>query len=311
MLPLEEQLQNHSTLSGTANHSNCSVTSLYSTLFIVTYSVSFIIGVPANLMGVYGMYRLIKPRFRHAVYLLNLTIADLLYLSILPLWIVYFKQDHYWTLGDVACKASGTFYFINMYASIYFLCCIAIDRFIGIVYPIRFRTFQTVKCNIIVSLAGWVIIILCQIPIILSMNIKHSQLCYEWIMEKRSHAIVNCFAAIFGFLTPTFILCFSYQASIRSIRKASMSPHGGVWIKCLLLSCLITFLSCFGPYHCLSLFHAIHVLIYGPNCEFVQSIHKYYRVSVALTSLNTVLDPMLYIFISEDIRKQVKRICCL
>ncbi|KAM4663528.1 G-protein coupled receptor 4-like [Discoglossus pictus] len=298
-------LPNESTIGN-----NCSLNlSSYSPLFIVTYSLSIIVGVPTNLIALYGTYQLFKSRSIQPIYLLNLGAADLLYLCTLPLWIIYFIQNHHWLLGSLACKISGAMYFINMYASIYFLCCIALDRYLGIMYPMRFQALKSLKCHITVSLVGWLVIIICQIPLNMSIDFQHSNLCYQWIAESRSNPRLTCAVAIFGFVGPLFILCFSYQASIRRIQNASVSSSDAVWIKALLMACLFTFVLCFGPYHCISLIYGIHLLIYGHSCDFDLSIYSYYRVSVALTSLNTVLDPLMYIYINGDFRKQVKNIC--
>ncbi|XP_053331357.1 G-protein coupled receptor 4-like [Spea bombifrons] len=292
------------------DYSNCSLEGTWhATLFVITYGVSIVVGVPANLMALCGICHLVKSRILHSVYLLNLTVADLLYLSILPLWILYFMRDHRWVLGTSACKASGTLYFINMYASVYFLCCIAVERCLAIAYPLKFQTLRTVRCYVAVSLVGWLVIIMCQVPIIVSAEFAYSHLCYQGYVKSRSHAVVTCAASVFGFLCPSFLLLFCYHASIRGIEHSSVARTDAFWIKSMLLACLLTFLSCFGPYHCISLVHAVHVIIYGPDCDFVLTIHSYYRISVAITSLNTVLDPLLYVYFCKDLSKHLEKLC--
>ncbi|XP_056401614.1 ovarian cancer G-protein coupled receptor 1-like isoform X1 [Hyla sarda] len=297
---------NSSLSSGNCSFNNSSD----GTLFVTVYSLNILIGIPANLAALYGVCKLMRAQAVQLIYFLNLIVADLLYLLVLPLWIVYFIQDHSWTLGPLACKVCGAMYFVNIYASIYFLCCIAIDRFMGIVYPMRFQAWQNVRCHVGVSLAGWLLIILCQVPVILALDFDHYDLCYEGFVSDRLHAVFICIVASFGFLGPLLILLVSCQASLRGIGRASLSPGSAVWIKILLLVCFLTFISCFGPYHCVSLVRAVHLLIFGLDCSFLLSIHSYYRVSMAMMSLNTLLDPLLYVLLSKDIQKVVKSLCC-
>ncbi|XP_068111066.1 ovarian cancer G-protein coupled receptor 1-like [Hyperolius riggenbachi] len=298
------------TLNVSSNISHICPLDLYfsDTLFVIVYSSVVVVGIPANLAALYSICHLIKSKPTQLIFLLNLTLADLLYLLFLPLWIIYFRHNHTWTLGSTACKAVGAMFFINMYTSIYFLCCIAIDRFLAVIFPFRFRRLQSLKCYIGVALTGWLLATLSHLPVVLCLNLQYSDFCYQGYVQSQFHAAINIFASVFGFLCPFCILLFTHQATIRRIGKATLRPGSATLIKWLLLACFLTFVLCFGPYHCLALAQAGHYLEYGPDCEFLQSIHSYYRISIAVTSLATLLDPVLYIFISEDVRNQMNRL---
>lgn len=50
------------------------------------------VGVPANVYSLYHAALQLKQRNELGVYLMNLTVSDLLYLASLPFWLQYFFQ---------------------------------------------------------------------------------------------------------------------------------------------------------------------------------------------------------------------------
>lgn len=87
----------------------------------------------------------VRQRNELGVYLINLSVADLLYISTLPLWIDYFLQRDDWIHGQESCKLFGFIFYTNIYVSIAFLCCISLDRFLAVAYPLRFAKVRRIK----------------------------------------------------------------------------------------------------------------------------------------------------------------------
>lgn len=71
--------------------------------------------------------------------------ADLLYITTLPLWIDYFLQHDDWIHGQESCKLFGFIFYTNIYVSIAFLCCISLDRYLAVAYPMRFAKIRRIK----------------------------------------------------------------------------------------------------------------------------------------------------------------------
>lgn len=87
----------------------------------------------------------VRQRNELGVYLINLSVADLLYITTLPLWIDYFLQRDDWIHGQGSCKLFGFIFYTNIYVSIAFLCCISLDRYLAVAYPLRFAKVRQVK----------------------------------------------------------------------------------------------------------------------------------------------------------------------
>lgn len=86
-----------------------------------------------------------RQRNELGIYLINLSVADLLYIMALPLWIDYFLQHDDWIHGQESCKLFGFIFYTNIYVSIAFLCCISLDRYLAVAYPMRFAKVRRIK----------------------------------------------------------------------------------------------------------------------------------------------------------------------
>lgn len=87
----------------------------------------------------------VRQRNELGIYLMNLSVADLLYIATLPLWIDYFLQHDDWIHGQESCKLFGFIFYTNIYVSIAFLCCISIDRYLAVAFPLRFAKVRRIK----------------------------------------------------------------------------------------------------------------------------------------------------------------------
>ncbi|KAG7234921.1 hypothetical protein INR49_003616 [Caranx melampygus] len=65
------------------------------------------------------------------VYLLNLAVADLLFLFTLPLWAT--EASRGWSFGPTLCRLNSALYKVNLFSSMLLLTCISVDRYIVIV----------------------------------------------------------------------------------------------------------------------------------------------------------------------------------
>ncbi|XP_010125171.1 PREDICTED: LOW QUALITY PROTEIN: urotensin-2 receptor-like [Chlamydotis macqueenii] len=72
------------------------------------------------------------------VYVINLALADLLYLSTIPFVVcTYFAHD--WFFGDVGCRLLLSLDLLTMHASIFFLTAMSLERYWAVARPLRAR----------------------------------------------------------------------------------------------------------------------------------------------------------------------------
>lgn len=104
--------------------------------FLFMYLVIIIIGIPSNSFFLYVSWQHIKKRNTLGIYLLNLALSDLLFTVGLFLW-VEFMWHGVWFHGDAVCILSVIILFTNFYTSDGLLCCIALNRYLAVVHPLK------------------------------------------------------------------------------------------------------------------------------------------------------------------------------
>lgn len=173
------------------------------------YSVIFSLGLPSNLLSLWGLYHLGRSGGGgcQLVYILNLLLSDLLQLLTLPLWILYLQGAHRWPYGQLPCELVGYVFYVNVYASVMFLCLIALDRFLAIVYPLSSRRVRTVRVAAVCGVVVWMLTFLfCLSGLLPSVFDPDRLLCLEQYPVSPGYAYFKITTVALGFLLPCAIL---------------------------------------------------------------------------------------------------------
>lgn len=277
-------------------------------LFSWTYILVLLVGLPTNAYSLYHAWLQLRARNELGVYLLNLTISDLLYLASLPLWLQYIFQGDDWQYSEWACQVCGFLLYENIYVSIGFLCCISIDRYLAVVYPLRFNSLRTMKAAALASAVVWLKELGLGVIFFrhkeLSRDKSNQSVCFEhYPMQSWEHP-VNYYRFYVGFLFPFGILSVSYFRVLRAVGKsAGTQSSQKLRIKYLVTSTIIIFLVCFSPYHIFLLVRTLK----ERECSFIENIFNYYHFSLLLTSFNCIADPALYCFVSESTQRSIQQ----
>uniref|UniRef100_A0A3Q1GJF4 Chemokine (C-C motif) receptor 6a n=1 Tax=Acanthochromis polyacanthus TaxID=80966 RepID=A0A3Q1GJF4_9TELE len=114
-------------------------------------SIICILGFVGNSLVIvtYAFYEKIKSMTD--IYLLNVAIADLLFVLALPL--IIYNEFSSWSMGPVACKLLRGSYSINLYSGMLLLACISIDRYIAIVQARRSFRLRSLSYMVVVFIA--------------------------------------------------------------------------------------------------------------------------------------------------------------
>ncbi|XP_061424524.1 G-protein coupled receptor 4-like isoform X1 [Lethenteron reissneri] len=282
-------------------------------MFPVIYSIVFIVGIMGNVVAAFLVRLYVKQKNVLGVYLLNLCISDVLYLATLPVWIAYTSNEESWTYGEGACKAVGFFFYTNNYSTIIFLSCIALDRFLAVVYPLHSLGLRRMRTAWGVCAVVWILMLVTNLPLLLHPQLfkdSHSRsLCYERYPMERWVAQLSYFRVFVAFLLPFVITVGCYGYIIRTVHRcASVERRRKRKIICLVVVIITIFVVSFLPYHVLLLVRAIASdVTEGCSCDFEIKVRKAYRVAFALTCLNSALDPILNIFVSENFREDLRK----
>ncbi|XP_041713689.1 lysophosphatidic acid receptor 6-like [Coregonus clupeaformis] len=285
---------------------NCSTTGDYQFyLFPAVYSLVMAVGLPGNVGALYVFIFKITPRTSSNVYVINLALADTAILCTLPFKIHYHLNRNDWVFGDMACRITGTLFFANIYISITFMTCICVDRYVAVTHPHIYLRLRNSCYTVVVSVAVWVVAGLAVLSFILLGPLdskpeggpRQRRRCFENFSQHewdRRVAPYSLFSLIFGSLLPSVVILVCYPLVARRIALIRTNMARGA-LRVIYTILAITLL-CFLPYHVVHFLHLLRRRGAIHHCPYANAIYNARRVTLALVSLNSCLDPLLYYF---------------
>ncbi|XP_026537369.1 lysophosphatidic acid receptor 6-like [Notechis scutatus] len=270
-------------------------------LFPAVYIPVFVLGLLENGAALYLLTCWVTRPPRSYVYLLNLATVDTLFVCILPFKIHYHLHRNNWAFGDVACRVTGSMYFLNIYLSVAFFTAICIDRYVAVLHPLAYVRVKSGHYTLIAVII-WAVGLGAASSLVLGgpldANVSHAQVCFESFAEaswKKRMLPYNVCVLLFGFLIPFAVILISYPLIARRISHISESALKRKALNTIYLILFIC-IFCFLPFHLTHLLHLLMRLGLIQNCPLASSIYQLRRVTLALVSVNCCLNPLLYYY---------------
>ncbi|CAN2388211.1 7 transmembrane receptor (rhodopsin family) [Pristimantis euphronides] len=286
-----------------ATNENCSLQADFQYgFFTVTYSLVFILGLPGNALALYYLWQSKQRSRRSNIYFVNLSAVDSFFICLLPFRIYYHNTKNNWTFGDAACRITGSLFYANIYLSIGFFTCISLDRYLAVVHPLMYMKLKHTRCSLILTVVIWIICSAIILPLILGGPLDNDHenstrtSCFEGFSASQwRHRLApyNICALIFGFLIPFVVVGLVFPLIARRICKMKSSIHRKVALR-IMLFILVVCIVCFLPYNISHLLHFMMRMNIIQDCISAVHIYKLRRITLALVSLNSCLNPVLY-----------------
>ncbi|KAM3868854.1 lysophosphatidic acid receptor 6 [Diretmus argenteus] len=303
--------------------SNCTVDTSYRfTFYQVSYGVIFLLGLATNSLALRRLCFSPRTLTSTALYMANLLAADLFFLISLPLRIYYYHRKAQgffsktsdpsaWTPGAAYCQLTFTLKYISLYGGIFFLVCIAVDRYFAVVHPLA-STAHRLRAAQLVSGGIWCLVLGLSVglPLLRSAAAHQHQPCLLDPSSQRHRAIILTALGVVltFFLLPTALLLFSYcsvLSVLRQPRRRSRSQRRSrrhtlkviYWV-------LAVFLLCFVPYHVNLLGYTLTHVELLSNCGLAKVTKAVHPVMLSLASSNCCLNPLIYYFSSSLVHRE-------
>ncbi|XP_056419145.1 cysteinyl leukotriene receptor 2-like [Hyla sarda] len=278
-------------------------------VYTVVYTIVFFGGLLFNGVAVYVFCMVRKKKGHSTICLLNLAVADLVFIVFLPLRITYYYKDGTWIFGDILCRLTTFSFYCSMYSSIFFMACLSIFRYKSVVHTetIKVKTARKVCAAI------WVFTGLSTTPFLLSgISVRQNATrCFEPAVMSAWQRVMymNYYALVVGFILPFLAIIVCNGLLIKHIvtipmEKKTIRKQVTMIVLILLVCCV-----CFLPYHIQRTVH-LHYLLYHPDiCTLHGVLQKTVVTTLCLAVLNTCLDPLLYVFVGHGYKAWLQLLC--
>lgn len=141
---------------------------------IVTYIITFVVGVTGNVIVIAVLLRNRAASNATSIFLVSLVVADLLLLVICaPLDVAHYFVISWDTQGTI-CKLTAYAETLSAFASVFNLSAVTLERFVVIVFPIRSRSLCTVSNCKKLMIGIWILSLLLASPMV-AVNVSINQ----------------------------------------------------------------------------------------------------------------------------------------
>nr|XP_002741500.1 PREDICTED: somatostatin receptor type 2-like [Saccoglossus kowalevskii] len=292
-------------------------TSLYdnfASILPTVYIMICLIGVVGN--GLVILVTLTRAALKHVltIYILNLAIADLLFMLTLPI-MARSVASRTWTYGHMVCKFVRGFDGMNQFTGIFILTAMSVDRYIAVVHPMAGKRIRTLKRTKMINILLWTMSFLTSLPLWIFATVvddgnERRSCLVEWPNMIISRVFVIS-AFVIGFACPILLiaacyfgLCLHLFRIQKSASRLPVAPYirkGSRQLSILVSAIVVLFTMCWLPFY-ITTFIALTLPEGRPAFPFLVG----YVFALFLSYVNSCLNPLIYWCLGARFRKSVK-----
>ncbi|XP_051998557.1 atypical chemokine receptor 3-like [Xyrauchen texanus] len=282
------------------------------------YAFIFVVGLAANALVVWVNLRSQRHYHETHLYILNLAVADLCVVATLPVWVSSLAQGGHWPFGQVACKLTHLLFSVNLFASIFFLACMSVDRYLSVVCSREISHRRRRQIRFLVCVVMWLLALFASIPdtyFLESVKSLHSHmtLCrpvypednpLQWMVG------IQLSFVVLGFAIPFPVIAVSYTLLANTLTSSSFSSNSPLSAdqdrsvsRKVILTYIVVFTACWAPYHAVLLADSLAMLGVLPlSCSAENALFVTLHLSQCLSLLHCCVNPVVYSFAHRHYR---------
>uniref|UniRef100_A0A8D0F9A4 Complement C3a receptor 1 n=1 Tax=Strix occidentalis caurina TaxID=311401 RepID=A0A8D0F9A4_STROC len=279
---------------------------------IAVFIIIFIIGVPGNGLVIWVAGLKMK-RSVNIVWFLNLAVADFMCCLSLPFSIVHLILHEHWPYGWFLCKIIPSVIIFTMFASIFLLVAISIDRCLLVMKPVWCQNHRTVKFISLICSGIWILAFIFCCPVFhyretstydgkTECGYKYSPLAYNGYSVSLALLVINITRAVFGFVLPFGIMAVCYALIAFRTRANQFHKPRNRMLRTIVLV-VAAFFICWAPYHVVGILPLVPTL----GTRLKESLVLWDHLSTALAYANSCINPLLYVFVGRDFRAKARQ----
>ncbi|XP_077461062.1 urotensin-2 receptor [Stigmatopora argus] len=280
-----------------------------------TLSVMWLLGTAGNVYTL-AIMRSAAPRRPGSVYIYvaNLALADLLYLSTIPFVVcTYFAHD--WLFGDIGCRVLLSLDLLTMHASVFILVAMSLERYRAVAQPLSTRN-SSPQSRRMAATAIWVTAFVLTLPMMVMIRLRQDKPTPAGVVKRMCFPTwtLEAFKVYVGILFLTSVLVpglvmVSLYVGLAKRYWASQARLGGRGhstqrrglkqrIVVMIFSIVVAYWACFLPFWGWQL-----TQLFSPESlkGLSPATHNYVNFFVTcLTYGNSCINPFLYTLLTRN-----------
>lgn len=258
---------------------------------IVTNIIIFVLGVSGNGLVVWvTATRKKRYNFTSTCYL-NLAVADLLFsLGRIPA-LVQEAMYGQWPFGDLLCKLHTFARYLTVFAGVFVLTLISVDRCLLVAQPVWARNHRGPRFQVLLCTGAWLVALAFSAPylVVREVTLKDGAMSCGYRKDLRISTELPLRLSRFfgGFLVPFVIILSAYLVLI--VRLRSRRWEGSHRTFTLVAAIVVLFFICWLPHHVVSLISTV-----GGSKE---SWGIALKLSNFLAYLHSCINPVIYVLV--------------
>ncbi|XP_034004639.1 hydroxycarboxylic acid receptor 2-like [Trematomus bernacchii] len=270
----------------------------------------FVLGVVGNGLALWIFCFHMKPWKSSTVLLFNLAMADFMLIVALPFRASYYFSGIKWPFGTPLCNICLFMLALNRSGSSIFLMAIAVDRYMRVVHPHHSINSLSISKAMFGALVLWLVTFSMTVNIF-SLQHINTTYCESFMIKTEASLNLNWhkFVFIFSFYMPLLVILYCTIQIIRHLRRRQLSQQRKIKkALCFIVVVAVIFIVCFLPSNITQLIIWIKTQqlagnLSGPEvCQAMDNLTTVFYLSISLTYLNSVLDPVVYYFSSPTFK---------
>lgn len=251
-------------------------------------------------------------------FVVNLALADLVFVLTLPLWAVSASQNGNWDFGVMAnllCKLSSYIIAVNRFSNIFFLTCMSFDRYLAVVRLMDSRYLRSSGCIQLTCVAVWISSLVLGIPSWMYRSVQQLSDGPSCVEDNSSYFFLSLSltTALLTFIFPVLIIMICYGTIIQHLNKhcaSAANPRTEARRRHslkMVFSIIVAFVVSWLP---LNIFKVIIVVSQLTNADLSCDTQAWQRngllVSCCLAFFNSCVNPAIYFFLDHHFRQRAQ-----
>ncbi|XP_069464358.1 somatostatin receptor type 4 [Ambystoma mexicanum] len=273
------------------------------------YALVCLVGLVGNSMVIFVILRYAKMKTATNIYILNLAIADELFMLSVPFLAASAALQH-WPFGAGMCRTVLSVDGINMFTSVFCLTVLSADRYVAVVHPLRAARYRRPTVAKAINAGVWLLSLLVISPILVFADTMTSPdgavVCNLLWPQPAWSAFFVVYTFLLGFLLPVLAIGLCYVLIIAKMRAVALRAG---WqqrrrserkLTRLVLLVVAVFVLCWMPFYVVQLLN-----LWLPRMDATVN-----HASLILSYANSCANPILYGFFSDNFRRSFQRVVC-